>query len=126
MRLFGRKSCEELYRIKTVDIIKGSDNLPLDENLGILISDFLKIPFVVLAKTTIPADIFNIIPEKIARKKLLVGGIPKRLIDFAGNFKTVLFGPWDIDLVTGSPPLRRKFLDTVLSQVDREYRLATS
>jgi len=61
-------------------------------------------------------------PEKVARKKLLVNGIPKRLVDFAGNLKTVLFGPWDMDLVTESPSLRRKFLDTVLSQVDREYR----
>ncbi len=63
-------------------------------------------------------------PEKIARKKLLVSGVPKRLIDFAGNFKVVLFGPWDLDLVTESPSLRRKFLDMVLSQVDREYRRA--
>jgi DNA replication and repair protein RecF len=61
-------------------------------------------------------------PEKVARKKLLVNGVPKRLIDFSGNLKTVLFGPWDMDLVTESPSLRRKFLDTVLSQVDREYR----
>jgi DNA replication and repair protein RecF len=44
------------------------------------------------------------------------------MIDFAGNFKVVLFGPWDMDLVTETPSLRRKFLDTVLSQVDREYR----
>lgn len=56
------------------------------------------------------------------KKKLLVNGVPKRLIDFAGNFKTVLFGPWDMDLVTESPSIRRKFLDSVLSQVDREYR----
>ena len=58
------------------------------------------------------------------RKKLLVNGVPKRLVDFAGNFKTVLFGPWDMDLVTESPSIRRKFLDNVLSQVDREYRRA--
>lgn len=56
------------------------------------------------------------------KKRLLVNGVPKRLVDFAGNFKTVLFGPWDMDLVTDSPSLRRKFLDTVLSQTDREYR----
>jgi len=55
-------------------------------------------------------------------KRLLVNGVPKRMIDFAGNFKVVLFGPWDMDLVTESPSLRRKFLDNVLSQVDREYR----
>lgn len=59
------------------------------------------------------------------RKKLLLNGVPKRLTDFAGNFKTVLFGPWDMDLVTESPSIRRKFLDGVLSQVDREYRRAS-
>lgn len=63
-------------------------------------------------------------PERIARKKLSVASLSKRLIDFAGNLKIVLFGPWDMDLVTQSPSLRRKFLDTVLSQVDREYRRA--
>jgi DNA replication and repair protein RecF len=56
------------------------------------------------------------------KKKLTVNGVPKRTIDFAGNFKTVLFGPWDMDLVTEAPSIRRKFLDTVLSQIDREYR----
>jgi len=59
------------------------------------------------------------------RKKLLVNGVPKRLIDFTGNFQVVLFGPWDLDLVTASPSLRRNFLDMVLSQVDREYRRAS-
>jgi len=70
-------------------------------------------------------DIGKSAPEKIARKKLLVNGVAKRLIDFAGNLKVTLFGPWDLDLVTESPSLRRKFLDTVLSQVDREYRRAS-
>ena len=67
-------------------------------------------------------DIGSNHPEKVARKKLLVNGVGKRLIDFAGNFKVVIFGPQDLDLVTESPSLRRKFLDTALSQVDREYR----
>jgi len=69
-------------------------------------------------------DIGKSAPEKIARKKLLVNGVGKRLVDFAGNFKVTLFGPWDLDLVTESPTLRRKFLDIVISQVDREYRRA--
>lgn len=56
------------------------------------------------------------------KKRLLVNGVPRRMVDFAGNFKTVLFGPWDMDLVTESPSIRRKFLDNVLSQTDREYR----
>jgi DNA replication and repair protein RecF len=60
--------------------------------------------------------------KKTQHKKLLVNGVAKRLVDFAGNLKVVLFGPWDLDLVTESPSLRRKFLDSVLSQTDREYR----
>lgn len=43
-----------------------------DEHLGMLISDFLKYPFIVLAKTTIPPNIFNIVPEKMARKKKII------------------------------------------------------
>lgn len=62
--------------------------------------------------------------EKVARKRLLLNGVGKRLIDFAGNFKVVLFGPQDLELVIESPSIRRKFLDTVISQVDWEYRRA--
>ncbi len=62
--------------------------------------------------------------EKVSRKKLLVNGVSKRLIDFAGNLKVVLFGPWDMDLATTSPSVRRRFLDSVLSLTDREYRRA--
>jgi DNA replication and repair protein RecF len=67
-------------------------------------------------------DIGKSHPERVPRKRLLVNGLSKRLVDFAGNFKTVLFGPWDLELVTESPSHRRDFLDAVLSQVDREYR----
>ncbi|MFV1916869.1 MAG: DNA replication/repair protein RecF [Patescibacteria group bacterium] len=63
--------------------------------------------------------------ESAPRKKLLVNGVSKRLYDFAGNFKVVLFGPQDLELVVESPSRRRAFLDTVLSQVDREYRRAS-
>jgi DNA replication and repair protein RecF len=70
-------------------------------------------------------DIGKTAPEKIVRKKLLVNGVSRRLIDFAGNLRVTLFGPWDLELVTQSPSLRRKFLDSVLFQVDREYRRAS-
>jgi len=43
-----------------------------DENLGILISDFLKYPFIILSKITIPPEVFNIIPEKMARRKKVI------------------------------------------------------
>lgn len=60
--------------------------------------------------------------EKVQKKKLAVNGVARRMVDFAGKLKTVTFAPSDLDLVSGSPSLRRKFLDTLLSQVDYEYR----
>lgn len=55
-------------------------------------------------------------------KKYLVNGISRRMIDFVGNLRAVLFWPEHLELVTDSPSLRRKYLDMVLVQVDREYR----
>lgn len=62
--------------------------------------------------------------EKVDRKKFLVNGVAKRMMDFVGVFRAVLFGPWDLDLITDSPSLRRRYLDSVLVQRDREYRRA--
>jgi DNA replication and repair protein RecF len=58
----------------------------------------------------------------ITRKKFEVNGVAKRMIDFVGIFKAVMFGPQDMELVTGNPSGRRRYLDFVISQMDREYR----
>lgn len=63
--------------------------------------------------------------QKFPSKKFLVNKVPKRRVDFAGILPTVLFSPLDLDIISGSPSLRREFLDTVLEQTDREYRLAS-
>ena len=55
-------------------------------------------------------------------KKYVVNGVSRRLVDFLGNLRVVLFWPEHLALVTQSPSLRRRYLDSVLVQVDREYR----
>ncbi len=55
-------------------------------------------------------------------KKYLVNGIPRRQIDVIGTLRAVLFWPEHLELITDSPSLRRKYLDGVLVQIDREYR----
>lgn len=60
--------------------------------------------------------------QKAPLKKYLVNGVARRAIDFVGNLRAVLFWPEHLELVTDSPSLRRKYLDSVLVQVDREYR----
>jgi DNA replication and repair protein RecF len=59
---------------------------------------------------------------KTPLKKFSVNGVGKRILDFAGILKVVLFWPEDLELVTDSPSRRRKYLDFVLMQTDREYR----
>lgn len=58
-------------------------------------------------------------------KRFFVNGVAKRRADFVGNFPSVLFSPQDLEIVVGSPGLRRSFLDNVLDQTDRDYRIAS-
>ncbi|MBI2008316.1 AAA family ATPase [Candidatus Amesbacteria bacterium] len=55
-------------------------------------------------------------------KSFEVNGVHRRMMDFVGHIRAVMFGPQDMELVTGSPGGRRRYLDFVISQVDREYR----
>lgn len=43
-----------------------------DEQLGVLIADFLKIPFITLSKISIPDTVFHLIPERLARKQKVI------------------------------------------------------
>jgi DNA replication and repair protein RecF len=58
-------------------------------------------------------------------KKFLVNGVAKRRVDFAGKLLVVLFSPQDLEIIIESPSLRRNFLDEVLEQTDRNYRIAS-
>lgn len=57
-------------------------------------------------------------------KKYFVNGVSKKKVDFVGNFFAVLFAPNDLEIITGSPSKRRDFIDNILIQTDRDYRLA--
>lgn len=54
-----------------------------------------------------------------------VNGVGKRQVDFVGNLRCVLFAPQDIEIVADSPSTRRRYLDSVLNLVYRDYRVAS-
>lgn len=60
------------------------------------------------------------------RKRFLVNGISRRLLDYSGNLVVVFFRPEDIDLITGSPSIRREYIDSTIGQIDRDYRKVLS
>jgi DNA replication and repair protein RecF len=54
-------------------------------------------------------------------KEVLINGLKKRQSDLAGHFNAVLFLPQDLEIIEGSPSLRRRFMDATISQADPLY-----
>ncbi len=57
----------------------------------------------------------------VASKRLKLNGVPRRASDIIGAITAVLFTTDDMELVRGAPSGRRRYLDVMLSQVDRTY-----
>ena len=55
------------------------------------------------------------------RKQIQINGVAKRAMDLLGQLNVVLFLPQDIDLISGSPGGRRRYLDVTLCQVAPTY-----
>ena len=51
-----------------------------------------------------------------ARKRVKVNGVPRRASALSGALRSVVFAPEDMQLVVGSPSLRRHSLDTLVAQ----------
>jgi len=58
----------------------------------------------------------------VLRRHVRIDGVDKPARDAVGLLNAVLFLPEDIDLVSGSPNLRRRYLNDAISQVDPRYR----
>ena len=57
----------------------------------------------------------------VPRRQFLIDETKRSKRNFIGHFLAVIFRPEDLDIVIGSPSLRRRFLDEVLMGVDNEY-----
>lgn len=64
---------------------------------------------------------FQVPDERFVKKSFFIDAFKKRFIDFAEVASIVVFHPEDLDLVSGSPSLRRHQLDSLLSSADRVY-----
>ncbi len=60
------------------------------------------------------------------RKDIRFNGAKKRAMDVIGKLTTVMFLPEDIELVTGAPAMRRRYLDSTLCQIHPAYCAALS
>jgi len=55
------------------------------------------------------------------QKWIRVNGLPRRSSDLIGEINAVMFSAQDLELVIGPPSERRRYLDILISQIDRNY-----
>ena len=55
------------------------------------------------------------------QKTIRVNGVPRRASELVGQVNAVMFSADDLELVSGSPSVRRRYLDILISQVDSRY-----
>ncbi len=67
-------------------------------------------------------DLVHCIQKKNQRKRFLINKKEyERLADHIGNFPLVMISPYDRDLINDGSELRRKYIDSVISQFDKFY-----
>lgn len=118
---------EAIYLLSTLRSSRASSDADLVRR-DILASDFpvarlsceversagnLQLEVAVVGRTTDPSH--------RAGKRVRVNGVPKRASEAVGQLAAVLFTTLDIEVVAGPPLLRRRYLDMMISQVDRGY-----
>ncbi len=85
-----------------------------------------------LAGTEGPAEVEMIVararPEageaSGVRRRVRIGGAPRRLADLPGRLLAIGFAPADLGVWTGPPAGRRRWLDLAVAQLDRAYTAA--
>lgn len=83
--------------------------------------DFLKISATVSNLKYNDINLFFYLDQ--IQKVIKLNSVPKQLSEALGIFKTVSFYPEDLDLLSGPPPQRRRFLNLTLSQLDSRFVL---
>lgn len=108
---FRAKRTEEMVRFEQ-EIGRVSGEVPLSKK------DVINLEVVVNG---------GVVMGKIVNKrKYLVDGVSRRRKDILGYLPLVLFRPEDVEIISGSPDIRRKFLDRLMIQVDKEYEHSLS
>jgi DNA replication and repair protein RecF len=106
---------EALYLCSTGKSYRGigdTDLIHWDEQDGSVIISFIR--------SGVEQHI-KIILSKVAKKELWVNETRVTQRELLGTLNEVLFSPEDLQLVKGSPALRRRFMDMEISQVNPAY-----
>lgn len=91
----------------------------IDNNLIMNQEDFCKIKGDILANNIKSSLEFFLSNNE---KKVFIDGINiKKFMDYVSKFKVVIFSPDNLEIIKSSPSVRRNFLNTEISQIDKLY-----
>ncbi|RLD00705.1 MAG: hypothetical protein DRI65_16225 [Chloroflexota bacterium] len=119
---------EAVYYLSTLDSFQASNSLDLinfsalQNNLAVcrIVADFRKKDTDHHLEIRIIKDT-NSNGNNSIRKEVLLDGSQQKINSVIGTFNAVLFLPHMLQIVTGSPQLRRHYLNLTLAQVDPAY-----
>lgn len=96
---------------------KNQENLDFDKN-----EDFAKVEILVEAEETSRlATVFTKIDENKYKHSFLINEKPTLRSKFTYKLKTILFTPVSLEMILGSPDIRRDQIDDLLSTFDKDY-----
>lgn len=72
-------------------------------------------------RTTNAVDATTGSPALSVQKYFRVNGAPRRASALIGHLNAVMFSAEDMDIVYGAPSVRRRYMNILISQTDREY-----
>lgn len=92
-------------------------------------SEFARIKMKILSEKDKKTEIELFLQKYLSRerpqlKQAKINDVKKRLVEIVGVVPAVLFSPEEISLIDGPPSLRRRFLDIMLAQTDKNYTYA--
>jgi DNA replication and repair protein RecF len=111
----GQGKTNLLEAIYYLEIFRSFRGAP-DEQLVRFGEDVFRIDGQLIAADGTSREVAAAFDRRGRRKKVEVGGAePPRIGDAIGRVGAVIFSPSDVEIVSGSPGARRRFLDIVLS-----------
>jgi len=119
---------EAVYYLSSLDSFQATNTIELinftalqsDLAVGRIVADFSKLDGDHHLEVRLIRDSASNGSQSI-RKEVLLDGTARKVNEVIGQFNAVLFLPHMLQILTGSPSQRRRYLDMTISQVDHQY-----
>ncbi len=125
--IIGRNTAGKTNILEAIYILSHGKSFRAERDIDVISEnrDFARVEGTIKSEDDIVKLTANFVKRgTYLSKKYLVNGVARSLRTFSDYVYTVLFTPQDIELVTGSPGGRRRYIDSILVKAHKEYRVS--